>query len=54
MFTILINDSVDTKQFNDLFINVWFDYYNNWMARELMFKMRGNATIQDFAGVLIS
>ncbi len=54
MFTILVNDSVDTKQFNDLFVNVWFDYYDNWMARELMFTMRGNATIQDFSGVLIS
>jgi hypothetical protein len=54
IFTILVNSSVTVNQYNELFIQVWFNYYENWMARELMFKMRGNATKQDFAGVLLS
>ena len=49
VFTILVNPNIQTSQY----IKVWFNYYENWMARELMFKMRGNATKQDFAGVLI-
>lgn len=52
-FTILVNPNIQTSQYNELFIKVWFNYYENWMARELMFKMRGNATKQDFAGVLL-
>ena len=54
IFTILVNSSVTVNQYNELFTLVWFNYYENWMARELMFKMRGNATKQDFAGVLLS
>lgn len=54
IFTILVNSSVTVNQYNDLFTHVWFDYYENWMARELIFKMRGNATKQDFSGVLLS
>lgn len=53
VFTILVNPSVKPEQYNELFIKAWFDYYKNWMSRELMFKMRGNATKQDFAGVLL-
>ena len=51
--TILVNHNIQTSLYNELFIKVWFNYYENWMARELMFKMRGNATKQDFAGVLL-
>lgn len=54
IFTILVNSNVNVNQYNELFTHVWFNYYENWMARELMFKMRGNATKQDFAGVLLS
>lgn len=54
IFTILVNPNVAVDQYNDLFTRVWFNYYENWMARELMFKMRGNATKLDFAGVLLS
>lgn len=54
IFTILVNPCVAVGDYNKLFTLVWFNYYENWMARELMFKMRGNATKLDFAGVLLS
>ena len=54
VFTILVNPNVSVEQYNELFTRVWFNYYENWMARELMFKMRGNDTKRDFAGVLLS
>lgn len=54
LFTILVNSFLSIDQYNNLFTQTWFNYYENWMARELMFKMRGNATKHDFAGVLIS
>lgn len=53
LFTILVNSNLTIDQYNELFTQTWFNYYENWMARELMFQMRGNATKQDFAGVLI-
>ena len=53
LFTILVNTNLAIDQYNELFRQTWFNYYENWMARELMFQMRGNATKQDFAGVLI-
>ena len=53
LFTILVNTNLAIDQYNELFTQTWFNYYENWMARELMFQMRGNATKQDFAGVLI-
>lgn len=53
LFTILVNSFLSIDQYNNLFTQSWFNYYENWMARELMFKMRGNATKHDFAGVLI-
>lgn len=53
IFTILVNPSIKPEQYNELFIKVWFNYYENWMSRELMFKMRGNATKQDFSGILL-
>ena len=54
LFTILVNSNLAIEQYNELFRQTWFNYYENWMVRELMFQMRGNATKQDFAGVLIS
>ena len=54
LFAILVNSNLAIDQYNELFTQTWFNYYENWMARELMFQMRGNATKQDFAGVLIS
>lgn len=54
LFTILVNSNLSIDQYNDLFTQTWFNYYENWLAREFIFKMRGNATKQDFAGVLIS
>ena len=53
LFTILVNTNLAIDQYNELFTQSWFNYYENWMVRELMFQMRGNATKQDFAGVLI-
>ena len=53
LFTILVNSYLAIDQYNNLFTQAWFNYYENWMARECMFQMRGNATKQDFAGVLI-
>ena len=53
LFTILVNSYLSIDQYNNLFTQSWFNYYENWMARELMFKMRGNAIKHDFAGVLI-
>ena len=53
LFTILVNTNLAIDQYNELFRQTWFNYYENWMVRELMFQMRGNATKQDFAGVLI-
>ena len=53
VFTILVSANIKPEQYNELFVKAWFDYYENWMARELMIKMRGNATKQDFAGVLL-
>lgn len=53
LFTILVNAYFAIDQYNNLFTQAWFNYYENWMAREIMFKMRGNATKHDFAGVLI-
>lgn len=54
LFTILANDSVDAKSFNELFIRSWFNYYDNWMARELMFQMNGEKWKNCFEGVLLS
>ena len=54
VFTILVNPNIKPEQYNELFVKAWFDYYENWMSRELMFKMRGNATKEDFAGVLLA
>lgn len=54
IFTILVNPYVAVSDYNKLFTLVWFNYYENWMARELIFKMRGNATKLDFSGVLLS
>ena len=54
LFAILVNSNLAIDQYNELFTQTWFNYYENWMARELMFQMRGNATKQDFADVLIS
>lgn len=54
LFAILVNSNLAIDQYNELFTQSWFNYYENWMAREFMFQMRGNATKQDFAGVLIS
>ena len=53
LFAILVNSNLTIDQYNELFTQTWFNYYENWMAHALMFKMRGNATKQDFAGVLI-
>lgn len=53
LFTILVNSYFTIAQYNNLFTQIWFNYYENWLVRELMFKMRGNATKHDLAGVLI-
>ena len=54
LFTILVNSNLSIDQYNDLFTQTWFNYYENWLSREFIFKMSGNATKQYFAGILIS
>ena len=52
-YTILINDSLDTLSYNELFIKSWYCYYDNWMTRQLMFKMNGNNWKLQFKGCLL-
>ena len=52
-FTILVNKSLDALSYNELFIKSYYSYYENWMARMLMFQMRGNSWKQSFKGVLL-
>lgn len=52
-YTILINDYLDVLSYNELFIKSWYCYYDNWMARRLMFKMNGNNWKLQFKGCLL-
>ena len=52
-FTILANDNYSSDDYNQLFIESWFNYYQNWESRQIIFKMRGNGWKSDFAGVLL-
>lgn len=53
-FTLLVNDGFCAGDFNELFVESWYDYYNNWMSRQLMLKMRGDDWLNDFDGALFS
>lgn len=53
-FTILANANFTSRDFNKLFVESWFRYYENLPARLLMFRMRGNAWKDDFKGVLLA
>lgn len=52
-FIILANPYYTAKDFNRLFIETWFDYYENWMATEFMFNMAGPNWREQFRGVLL-
>lgn len=52
-FIILTNPYYTAKDFNRLFIETWFDYYENWMATEFMFNMAGPNWREQFRGVLL-
>lgn len=52
-YTILINDTLDPLSYNELFVKAWYCYYDNWMARKLMFSMNGNNWKLQFKGVLL-
>lgn len=52
-YTILINDTLDPLSYNELFVKAWYCYYDNWMARKLMFRMNGNNWKLQFKGVLL-
>lgn len=52
-YTILINDCLDALSYNELFIKSWYCYYDNWMARRLMFQMNGNNWKHQFKGCLL-
>ena len=52
-FTVLNNRNLSAEDFNDLFIRSFCDYYNNWMTRQLMFRMNGNRWKSSFSGVLL-
>ena len=52
-FVILANSNYNADDFNRLFVETWFDYYENWMATELMFQMNGGSWREQFKGVLL-
>ena len=52
-YTLLINNKFGIKDYNDLFIKSWCNYYENWGARIIMFRMNGNKWKDSFSGVLL-
>lgn len=52
-FTILSNPNMNDNQFDELFIRSWYNYYANWSARLIMFRMNGNTWKNSFIGVLL-
>ena len=52
-FTLLANPKMGDKDFNELFVETWIEYFENVQARMIMFRMRGNSWKNDFAGVLL-
>lgn len=53
-FTILVNESISAKDFNELFVEAWINYFEYTQARILMFQMRGDMWKNDFEGVLLN
>ena len=52
-FTILANDNFSSDDYNQIFTESWYKYYQTWEVRQMMFKMRGNGWKNDFKGVLL-
>lgn len=53
-FAILTNKNISVDNFNQLFVESWFDYYEKIQVRWIMIKMRGNDWKDDFNGVLLA
>lgn len=49
-FALLANESINANDYDELFIEAWYNYYGSWIARQMMLKMRGNDWINDFDG----
>lgn len=49
---LLANNSCDID-YDELFIEAWYDYYGSLMARQVMLKMRGDDWIDDFDGAFL-
>ena len=52
-FTLLANDNYTSDDFNQLFVETWFDYYENWHTTEIMFELNGSSWRKQFEGVLL-
>lgn len=52
LFTIMANPNYKTSDFNKLFVESWYNYYENFSARFIMLRMRGNSWKDDFKGTL--
>lgn len=52
LFTIMVNPTYKTSDFNKLFVESWYNYYNNFSSRFFMLRMRGNSWKDDFKGAL--
>jgi len=52
-FTLLANKNFEYTDYNRIFIEAWFNYYEDWMAREMMFQLQGNSWKDEFKGVLL-
>lgn len=52
-YTLLVNKSLQIEDYNGIFVNAWCNYYENWEARIMMFRMSGNRWKENFSGVLL-
>lgn len=53
-FVLLVNNHFVYRDFNKLFVEAWFIYYETLPARLLMFQKRGDLWKDDFKGVLLA
>ena len=53
-FTILTNKYFDDSDYNRLYVESWFEYFNNWMIRLSRLQELGITWKDVFAGVLLA
>ena len=53
-FTIRVNENYSDKDFNKLFVESWFCFFENLLGRIMLIKIQGNDWKNDFKGVLFS